>query len=289
MRSLTVLSMVYRLWARTRLWEVMRWQEAWVHPRAYGFRRAWGAVDAATVTQVLLELARLKGWRLDGLSLDYVKCFDLIPQAAMLRIARELGMDDGVLRALAAMYRQLRRAFRLAGALGAWWQATNGILQGCPLSVILINLLTTVWKMEINTMRRHVIVATAALPPLLEQPWAAPGQPLPSPRLRAQGPGREDVCPLGYADNTQAITLKPRLGAQGIPDSQAVVDRTAVWLADTGQNANAAKSSSWRMSAWTQKEAPDWCSRSDSRAGPPFCGEWDACRRPACGKWPLLR
>ena len=60
-----------------------------------------------------------------------------------LRIARELGMDDGVLRALAAMYRQLQRAFRLAGALGAWWQATNGILQGCPLSVILINLLTT--------------------------------------------------------------------------------------------------------------------------------------------------
>ena len=51
-RLLTVLSMVYRLWAGTRLWEVMRWQEAWVHPRAYGFRLARGAVDAATVTQV---------------------------------------------------------------------------------------------------------------------------------------------------------------------------------------------------------------------------------------------
>ena len=247
-RPLTVLSMVYRLWAGTRLWEVMRWQESWVHPRAFGFRLARGAVDAATVTQALLELARLKGWRLEGLSLDYVKCFDLIPQAVVLRIARELGMDDGVLRALAAMYRQLRRAFRLAGALGAWWQATNGILQGCPLSVILINILTTVWKMEIDTMRRHVVVATAALPPLLEQPRAAPGQPLPSPRLRTQGPGRADLCPLGYADDTQAITLEPRPGAPGVPDSQAVVDRTAVWLADTGQSANAAKSSSWRMS-----------------------------------------
>ena len=180
--------------------------------------------------------------------MDYVKCFDLIPQAVVLRIARELGMDNGVLRALAAMYRQLRRAFYLAGALGAWWQATNGILQGCPLSVILINLLTTVWKMAIDTMRRHVVVTTAALPPLLEQPRAAQGQPLPSPRLWAQGPGREDVCPLGYADDTQAITLEPRPGAQGIPDLQAVVDRTAVWLADTRQNTNATKSSSWRMS-----------------------------------------
>ena len=68
----------------------------------------------------------------------------------VLRIARELGMDYRVLRALAAMYRQLRRAFRLAGALGAWWQATNGILQGCPLSVILIHLLTTFWKMRLT-------------------------------------------------------------------------------------------------------------------------------------------
>ena len=116
------------------------------------------------------------------------------------------------------------------------------------IGVILIDLFNTVWKMQIDTMRRHIVVTTAALPLLLEQPRAAPGPLLPSSRLWAQGPGREDVCPLGYADYTQAITLELWPGAQGIPDSQAVVDCTAVWLADTGQNANAAKSSSWRMS-----------------------------------------
>ena len=97
-------------------------------------------------------------------------------------------------------------------------------------------------------MRRHVVGTTAALPPLLKQTLAAPGQLLPSLRLQAHGPGHEDVSPLGYRDDTQAITVEPRPGAQGIPDSQAIVDRTAVWPADTGQNANAAKSSSWRMS-----------------------------------------
>ena len=71
---------------------------------------------------------------------------------------------------------------------------------------------------------------------------------MPSPRLRAQGPGREDVCLSGHADDTQAITREPWPGAREIPDSQAVMDRTAVWLADTGQNANAGKSTSWRMS-----------------------------------------
>ena len=151
-RPLTVLSVVYRLCAGTRLWEVVRWQETWAHPEAYGFRPARGALDAAAVTQVLLELSRLKGWTRLGVNLDYVKCFDLIPQAVVLRVGQELGLEPGILRALIGMYRQLRRAFKVSGCLGSWWRATNGILQGCPLSVILINLLTTVWKMEIDAM-----------------------------------------------------------------------------------------------------------------------------------------
>ena len=79
-----------------------------------------------------------------GISIDYVKCFDLIAQAIVLALAFELGMDPGVARALRAMYKQLRRAFKVALCLGAWWRATNGILQGCPLSVIPVNVLTTI-------------------------------------------------------------------------------------------------------------------------------------------------
>ena len=118
-RSLTVLSVVYRLWAGTRLWEVLRWQETWAHPEAYGFRPARGAFDAAAVTQMLLELSRLKGWTLFGVTLDYVKCFDLIPQAVVLRVGQELGFEPGILRALAGMYRGLRRAFKVSGCLGS--------------------------------------------------------------------------------------------------------------------------------------------------------------------------
>ena len=76
------------------------------------------------------------------------------------------------------MYWQRRRAFRLAGNLGEWWRATNGIPQGYPLSVVRINLLTSMWKMEIDDMRKHVVVATRRLlprnvgPPLPEMPSA---------------------------------------------------------------------------------------------------------------------
>ena len=103
-RQLTGLSMVYWLWIGTRLRDVVLWQEAWAHPKAYSFRPCRGAINGTGVTAVLMELARLKGWNLAGLSLEYVECFDIIPQAVVLRVARELGMDRGTLRALAAMY-----------------------------------------------------------------------------------------------------------------------------------------------------------------------------------------
>ena len=78
-----------------------------------------------------------------GINMYYVKCFDLIPKAVLLALALELGMAPGKCRALGTIYKQLRRAYKVAGALGRRWQATKGIRQGCPLSVILVNVLTT--------------------------------------------------------------------------------------------------------------------------------------------------
>ena len=42
-RPLSVLSQLYRVWAGVRLEECMIWQEKWVHPHAYGFRKKRGA------------------------------------------------------------------------------------------------------------------------------------------------------------------------------------------------------------------------------------------------------
>ena len=125
-RPLTVLSMVYRLWAGVRLVDATAWQESWAHPAAFGFRRARSALDGAAVTQMLLELCRLRGWAVAGTSIDYVKCVDLIPQSVVLALALELGTDPGTCPALGAINKQLRRPFKIAGALGLWWQATNG-------------------------------------------------------------------------------------------------------------------------------------------------------------------
>ena len=77
-------------------------------------------------------------------------------------------MALGALRAVPGMYRQLRRAFKVLGCLGDWLQASNGILQGCPFSVVFINMLTTVWKRGIDTPNAGFKVQVRSQPPRRE-------------------------------------------------------------------------------------------------------------------------
>ena len=58
----------------------MIWQEKWVHLHAYGFWKRRGATDAAALIALLIELHTVMRAALKSFGLDYVKCFDLIPQ-----------------------------------------------------------------------------------------------------------------------------------------------------------------------------------------------------------------
>ena len=71
LRPITVMSAVYRLWAATRVREVLAWQESWIQDELRGFRRASGADDIWYEQALLIEKALLEGESLCGLSLDY--------------------------------------------------------------------------------------------------------------------------------------------------------------------------------------------------------------------------
>ena len=123
------------------------------------------AIDAATVLSLLVELAQVMGTPLVGAGTYYTKCFDLIPQAISMAVLEVQGIDAGLLRAFRGMYSQLRRMFKIKGCLGAWWVATNGILQGRPLSVVVIYAMTTTWKRIIDDLSVLVTVTTKEVPP----------------------------------------------------------------------------------------------------------------------------
>ena len=114
---------------------------------------------------LLVEPAQALKTPLVGTRADYTKCFDLIPQTISMAPMEEEGIHEAVLRAFSGMYRQLKRMFKIKGCLGAFWAPTNGVLQGCPLSVIVINALTTTWKRIIDQVGKPVVVTTKEMPP----------------------------------------------------------------------------------------------------------------------------
>ena len=155
-------------------------------------------------------------------------------------------MDAGVLQAVAARHRQFRRCFKLVGCLGSLVAATNSILQGCQLSVIFINLLTTAWMRVIDDLQQPVVVTVRALPPPVEEQQQvnppppshlASATPLPAPLLERRGtrPPEVEVSAMGYADDTYTCAQD---GASMAPKMRAI----AKFLKVTRQGVNPKKS-----------------------------------------------
>ena len=109
---------------------------------------------------------------------------------------------------------------------------------GVLLSVIVVNVLTTIRKWEVDSLRRQVCAQTAALPPAPNEDAAddlEPGALLP---LRDARPGYAALGSSGYADNTQAVAL----GAAAL---QNTIPATEEGLRNTGQDVRVDKSCSW--------------------------------------------
>ena len=117
------------------------------------------------------------------------------------------------------MYTQLSRCFKIMGYLCSFFAATNGILQGCPLSVILIHLMTGIWKKILDAQSPAMRVSSARLPP-----GGKPGEALDF-----------ILTALGYADDTYGM-------AAGQHTVQPLLECTHEWLQTTGQDINPKKS-----------------------------------------------
>eukprot|EP01059_Diplonema_ambulator_P009922 TRINITY_DN198_c0_g1_i7.p1 TRINITY_DN198_c0_g1~~TRINITY_DN198_c0_g1_i7.p1 ORF type:complete len:1582 (+),score=531.22 TRINITY_DN198_c0_g1_i7:1237-5982(+) len=149
-RPITVTSAVYRLWACTRLRDILAWQEKWIHRTQHGFRKGHGTEDALLDICFDIEEAVLDKKPLVGVALDFAKCFDSVPQQLVFRLMEDLGMDVDILRAMKGMYGTMERRFRYATGVGEVFTTTNGILQGCPLSVVMINALLAVLMKQVE-------------------------------------------------------------------------------------------------------------------------------------------
>ena len=141
-RPITVLDVLYRIWSKG---VVLAWaptlQQAYLGPTAMGFRAGAGTVH---VVQLLTDLIALQRKRREALwfaSFDVEKCYDSLPWWAVFGVMLEAGIPPSLVACFQSFYGALRRQFRFGQVDGEFWQATNGLAQGCPASPDLLNIL----------------------------------------------------------------------------------------------------------------------------------------------------
>ena len=118
LRPISVMSVIYRAWAGTRLRELLEWQDSWVSDNLHGYRPRHGPEHVWWILELRIERALIEGTDLAGISLDYAKCFDRVPSIIVFRLARESGMSEDILKPLEGMFKQLRRRFAIGGGVG---------------------------------------------------------------------------------------------------------------------------------------------------------------------------
>jgi len=145
-RPITILSTVYRLWSAIRHQQLASvWSPHWKHPQSYGGKFSQAADQLAFDTCRQIEEAFANNHAVAGISYDLAKCFDSVPYNLALDIFSARGADLKVVKTLRAFYSDHRKHFRLEGSYLPSLQPCNGIVQGCPLSMLILSSVVTAW------------------------------------------------------------------------------------------------------------------------------------------------
>ena len=139
-----MLPIAYRLWAAVQCRHCASWQEKLITSGQHGCRQGHSTSDALLRLAAELENASLTGDPGNGAALDFGKAFDNVPVDIALNLLERLGIKERILKPLTFMYQKLQRYLKISGFIGKAFHATNGIMQGCPLSCLPLNALVSV-------------------------------------------------------------------------------------------------------------------------------------------------
>ena len=141
-RPITVLDVVYRIWAKGI---VLTWAPilhgTYLGSAAMGFRAQSGTLHLAQLLQDVIFLQQRRGQELWLVSFDLEKCFPSLPWWGLFGVLARVGVDARIVTCLRNFYRQLRHRFRYGQVDGSEWFMANGLAQGCPASPDLMNIL----------------------------------------------------------------------------------------------------------------------------------------------------
>ena len=152
LRMITIMSCLYRGWSSMRYEDLTEWPEKWMPKALYGGLTGKCTLQASIPIATAFSEAIVRKRQRIGVSLDFVSCFDRVFGKMGIEVLQAFGMHQGVATALAGLYKKLRRVCKV-GAATTLTIIHNmiSILQGCSLSVLMLNALVAAWAIFIAT------------------------------------------------------------------------------------------------------------------------------------------
>ena len=150
---LSVLPVVYRLWASLRLGHLREWVEGWLPNCVYSLGNGLSSIEAWFSTALDIEevLSGTGGHQLHVIVADVIKSFDNVDRSILDCTLGRLWLPDWFRKVYFSFHIQVRLRFKLATRLGE--RCRDGVIpQGCPLSMVFIVALYVPWCRHLESL-----------------------------------------------------------------------------------------------------------------------------------------
>lgn len=137
-RPISILSKFYRLWPRLRSLEVLRHIGSLMPPQVSATSGGVSADLLAAYTADQIESAHFHQNPMCGIVIDLVKCYNLVPWLPSQWILSKLGIPSSYITAMFRFLEGIQRTFDFHGNCSDPIAASNGIAEGCAMSVALM-------------------------------------------------------------------------------------------------------------------------------------------------------
>ena len=146
-RHLSVLPVVYCIWASARMGQLDGWFRSWVPQAVFSAGGGRGSVEAWYCTSLDIEevLSGAADSDVQIFVADVIKSFDTVDRCILHRVLSGLGLPVWFRHAYFEFHAHVRLRFKLSSGLGVLWTRDGGIPQGCPLSMMFIVALYLPW------------------------------------------------------------------------------------------------------------------------------------------------
>ena len=146
-RPLSVLPVVFRIWASARMVQLEGWFKSCVPDSVFSARGGRRSVEAwyTTALDIGEVLAGATDSHVHLFVADVIKSFDTVDREILDSVLSSLGLLAWFRHAYFEYHAHVRLRFKLAAGLGESWTRDGGTPQGCPLSMMFIVALYLPW------------------------------------------------------------------------------------------------------------------------------------------------